>query len=154
INTSTPTQALHVIGNILASGTITPSDVRFKENVKNLNHSLEKIQNLRGVSYNHKAKFIKSHGLKEGNQIGFIAQELEKIFPEFVETGSDGYKAVDYAKLTPVLVEAIKEQQNEIAELKKQNQKLTEKTSEIDALKAEIESIKSLLKPEQNIGKK
>lgn len=80
INTSTPTQALHVIGNILASGTVTPSDVRFKENVKNLNHSLEKIQNLRGVSYNHKAKFIKSHGLKEGNQIGFIAQELEKYF--------------------------------------------------------------------------
>ncbi len=138
IGTATPTEKLHVVGNILASGTITPSDARFKENVVGLTGSLAKINALRGVSYTHKAEFVKSRGLKEGNQIGFIAQELEKTFPEFVVTSSDGYKAVDYARLTPVLVEAIKE-------ISAKNEKLTAQVSEIETLKAEMASIKALL---------
>jgi Chaperone of endosialidase len=134
IGTGTPTEKLTVVGNILATGTITPSDVRFKENIVTLNGSLSKINQLRGVSYTHKAQFIKERSLKEGNQIGFIAQELEALFPEFVVTSSDGYKAVDYARLTPVLVEALKEvnakleaQQAEINELKALVKQLLEK---------------------------
>jgi Chaperone of endosialidase len=129
-----PNERLEVRGNILASGTITPSDVRYKENITSLNGSLAKLTQLRGVSYTHKAEFIKSKSLKEGNQIGFIAQELEAIFPEFVVTSSDGYKAVDYARLTPVLVESLKEvnakleaQQAEINELKAAVKQLMEK---------------------------
>ena len=53
---------------------------------------------------------------------GLSAQEIEKIYPEIVSTGEDGYKSVDYGKLTPVLVEAIKEQQDQLIKLKKENQ--------------------------------
>ena len=47
-------------------------------------------------------------------QIGFSAQEVEKLFPEIVMTDTNGYKSVDYGRLTPILVEAIKEQQQQI----------------------------------------
>jgi hypothetical protein len=53
-------------------------------------------------------------------QIGFSAQEVEKLFPEIVKTDANGYKSVDYARLTPVLVEAIKEQQQKIDKLEEQ----------------------------------
>ncbi len=52
------------------------------------------------------------------NQVGFIAQEVEQIVPSVVVTGPDGYKSVDYAKLTPLLVEALKTQQEEIRAVK------------------------------------
>ncbi|WP_425290911.1 tail fiber domain-containing protein [Spirosoma linguale] len=138
IGTSAPSQKLHVVGNILASGTITPSDARFKENVATLNGSLAKLTQLRGVSYTHKAEFIKVRGLSAGKQIGFIAQELEKTFPEFVVTSADGYKAVDYARLTPVLVESLKEVN---AKLQAQDAKMTRQQAEIDALKAAVKQL-------------
>jgi hypothetical protein len=56
----------------------------------------------------------------EGHDIGVIAQEVEKVFPEIVTTRDNGYKAVKYEKLTAVLIEAIKELSNEVKELKKQ----------------------------------
>ena len=52
--------------------------------------------------------------LRDERQIGFSAQEIEKLFPEVVMTDANGYKSVDYGRLTPVLVEAIKEQQKQI----------------------------------------
>jgi hypothetical protein len=60
----------------------------------------------------------------EERQIGFSAQEIEKLFPEIVQTDAEGYKSVDYSRMTPVLVEAIKEQQKEIVELKKKVEQL------------------------------
>jgi hypothetical protein len=119
IGIKNPTEKLYVQGNTYVSGLISsPSDARFKENIQPLNGSLANILKLRGVSYTHKPEFMTSHALKEGIQIGFIAQEIEKTFPQFVLTQADGYKAVDYARLTPVLVEAIKEQQKQIDELR------------------------------------
>ncbi len=61
----------------------------------------------------------------EGKQIGVIAQDVEKIVPELVQTAADGIKSVDYVKMIPVLIEAMKEQQKMI-----------------DALKAEVELLK------------
>ncbi len=63
-------------------------------------------------------------GFTDAVQIGFIAQEVEKVFPELVVTGKDGYKAVDYSKITPVLLEAIKDQQKQIDELNRKLEKL------------------------------
>ncbi len=65
--------------------------------------------------------------LSDKLQLGLSAQELEKFFPELVMTDAKGYKSVDYGRLTPVLVEAIKEQQKEIDELKKLVMQLTHK---------------------------
>ena len=69
-------------------------------------------------------------------QIGVIAQEVETILPELVSTDNNGYKAVDYSKLTPVLIEAMKEQQAIIESQQK----------EIDELKAQMREILEKLK--------
>ena len=55
----------------------------------------------------------------EGQDVGVIAQEIEKVLPEVVETRETGYKAVKYEKIVPLLIESIKEQQKQIEELKK-----------------------------------
>jgi Chaperone of endosialidase len=60
-----------------------------------------------------------------GKQMGVIAQEVEKVFPELVTTNGDGYKRVNYIGLIPVLIESIKEQQTQI---EKQNQKIEKLT--------------------------
>ncbi len=92
------------------------SDIKLKENVKTLNNSLEKIQSLRWVSFDWKDT--------HNHTIWVIAQETEKILPEVVFTWNDWLKSVDYSKFTPVLIEAIKEQQKEIETLKKELKQL------------------------------
>jgi hypothetical protein len=56
----------------------------------------------------------------EGHDVGVIAQEVEKVIPEIVTTRDNGYKAVKYEKIVPLLIEAIKELSNEVKELKSQ----------------------------------
>jgi hypothetical protein len=53
-----------------------------------------------------------------GNHLGLIAQEVEEVLPELVNTDDDGYKSVEYANLVAVLIEAIKEQQSMLSELR------------------------------------
>jgi len=88
---------------------LTNSDIRYKKNVSTLENVLEKVSNLRGVRYDLTEVDDSSPG--HGKHIGFIAQELETEFPEFVVTGDDGYKSVAYDKMTAVLLQAVKEQQ-------------------------------------------
>ncbi|MFN3329287.1 MAG: tail fiber domain-containing protein, partial [Fervidobacterium pennivorans] len=57
-------------------------------------------------------------------QIGFIAQDVEKVFPELVFEDSEGIKSLDYSKFTPVLLQAIKEQQQQIEKLQQENEEL------------------------------
>jgi hypothetical protein len=94
------------------------SDERFKTNISSLKDVIPTIQKIRGVSFNWK---------KSGfSDIGFIAQEIEKVLPNIVGTDEEtGYKSVDYARLTPLLVEAVKQQQKEIEKLKEQVDILT-----------------------------
>jgi len=88
---------------------LTNSDARYKTNVSTLENVLDKIAGINGVRYDLKedTEIIPDHG----KHIGFIAQELETEFPEFVITGEDGYKSVAYDKMTAVLLQAVKEQQ-------------------------------------------
>lgn len=123
IGTENPSQKLQVIGNILASGTITPSDLRYKKDIRPVQHPLEKIQLLGGYTYRYKTTEFPFMGFEDTEQLGLIAQEVEKVFPQLVVTGSDGYKAVDYVKLVPVLLEGIKEL---VKENKKQQQQIDE----------------------------
>ena len=111
IGTTNPSTSykLDVNGNVRATGFYYTSDLALKTNIKPLENSLAKILQLQGVSFNWKDSGELS--------IGLIAQEVEKIFPELV-SGNEGSKTVDYGKLVPVLIEAIKEQQNEIEKLK------------------------------------
>lgn len=88
------------------------SDARLKTDIQPLAGALEKIEKIGGYSFKWK------DGRDDNLHLGVLAQEVEKQFPEAVKTSSDGYKAVDYPALVPVLFEAIKEQQKQINELK------------------------------------
>jgi len=139
INTSSPTQNLDVNGNArfrsIASDSLTTatSDIRFKENVETLENSLEKVLKLRGVSFTWK------NNPEYGTRIGFIAQEFEKVVPELAFINpTDGYMGINYAEMTAVLAEAIKEQQTIIDA---QNNKIDIQQTEIDVLKRKLEQL-------------
>ncbi len=127
IGNTNPTERLHVTGNILASGTVTAtsfptsSDLRYKKNIKLINNPLEKINAIRGVTYDFRTNEFPENAFPEKAQVGVIAQEVEKVLPEVVLTNDKGYKAVDYSKMVPLLIEGIKEQQRQIEDLKKEN---------------------------------
>jgi len=140
INGTNPTQTLDVNGTVrvrsigsgayfgvvnrTSDGTLTTatSDIRLKENISTLAGSLAKVVSLRGVNFTWKSE------PEMGNRIGFIAQEVEKVVPELVFTNpEDGYKGVNYAEMTAVLVEAIKEQQKVIEQLKAEVEELKSK---------------------------
>lgn len=110
---ATGTVALVVGGQINANGTIYNSDARYKKNIFTLNNALEKVMQLRGVGYEMRKEEFPDKQFSEGAQVGLIAQEVEKVVPEVVVTNADGYKSVDYAKLVPVLIEALKTQQQQ-----------------------------------------
>lgn len=85
------------------------SDYRFKSNVNPLSGSLSKVCSLQGVTYDWKVASYPNEHFTNKKQIGFIAQDLEVVYPQVVNTRTDGYKTVDYDLLVPALVEAIKE---------------------------------------------
>jgi hypothetical protein len=121
IGTTNPSQKLHVEGNVYAYNYWTPSDLRFKEDFIQIENALENVLKLSAKYYYYKnSSEFKDRGFPSSKQIGFIAQDLMKIYPEIVIEGKDGYLTVDYSKLTPILVEAIKEQNSEIKSLKKE----------------------------------
>jgi len=122
---SKPTNIFNVGGGIQASAFNVNSDQRFKANVRPLTSALAGVLALRGVRYNWNALGVRHGGTAGAPQVGLLAQEVEKIYPELVSTDKDGYKAVNYAQLTPVLIEALKE-------LAAQN----------EALKAELQTVK------------
>ena len=114
IGTDFPTQKLQVNGNIYSTGTITPSDSRFKTDIKLISDPLEKISQLNGMTYFYNAAKFPDHGFSDKEQVGVLAQDVEKVLPQIVFTDDKGYKAVDYTKLVPLLIESIKAQQTQI----------------------------------------
>jgi hypothetical protein len=91
------------------------SDLRFKEDISPLQNPLEKLAMLESVTYNYKPET----GFSKEPQIGFIAQDVEKIIPIAVATSEDGMKYVNYASLAPILVESVKELSKKIEEQNK-----------------------------------
>jgi hypothetical protein len=125
------------------------SDARYKRNIVPIENALDTILNLRGVTYEWDTEKWKERGLPEGKQIGFIAQEVEKILPELVSTDKNGYKSVSYADAVPVLVEAVKtlkkdndNTKRENAELKAKNDKLEARLDAIERALAELKANK------------
>ena len=98
---------INATGQVRANGVVLTSDTRFKQQVRPLGGALAAVQVLRGVRYTWNALGFQHGGQAGAEQVGVLAQELEKIFPELVSTGADGCKPVNYAQLTPVLIEAI-----------------------------------------------
>jgi len=118
IGTNDPDEQLVVYngattGTYTSSGWMYSSDTRLKKNIKPLNFDMAKVLRLEAKRYNYKNENADSAGA----HIGFITQEVELLFPEFVRTGSNGYKAIAYGEMVPVLVEAIKLQQADIEQM-------------------------------------
>jgi len=137
IGTTTPetTYALNVNGDVNYSGTLTNiSDRRYKKNIKQLDNSLENIQQLEGVEYKMRDSEFPDMKFSKGLQYGLIAQDLEKIYPNLVKTNEEGYKSVNYTGLIPVLIEAVKEQQVEIYSLEKEYNRIEWLENQINAL--------------------
>ena len=134
IGTTTPGEKLDIYNGYgrVSSGYnwLTNSDARLKKNITTLVGSLGKVTAVRGVRFD----LISDDKIEagKGKHIGFIAQELEKEFPELVVTDEKGVKAVAYDKMTAVLVEAVKDQQAQIDSL----------TQKIDALESKLSTKK------------
>jgi hypothetical protein len=112
---------------VRSTGNITAyysSDMRLKTNIQRLQNPLNIIDNINGVTFNWTTDFINKHGGLDGifireDNIGVIAQEVEKVLPQVVADREDGYKGVNYEMLVPLLIESIKELKKEIEEIKK-----------------------------------
>jgi len=101
------------------------SDIRYKKNIETIDNALEKVQSLRGVTYDwDNDAFKEDDSTKKPNfterATGVIAQDVEKVLPEAVRENEDGFKNVAYGNMVGLLIEAIKEQQEQIDALKKQ----------------------------------
>jgi hypothetical protein len=125
---------LNVVGNTLVQGNISSlgdiiayssSDIRLKDNIRVIESPLEKISKISGVSFNWNDKQSAYEAGKK--DYGVIAQEVEEVLPELVTTRENGYKAVRYEKIVSLLIEATKEQQTQIEDLRNQVNELTEK---------------------------
>jgi hypothetical protein len=111
IGTMDPDYKLDVDGTIRGDN-VSASDIRWKKNIDPIEGSLEKVKQLQGVHYDWK-----DENKDQSRQIGFIAQDVEKIFPELVKTDDKGYKSMNYSKVVTVLVESVKELDDENQEL-------------------------------------
>ncbi len=125
-------------GNITSYSNSSCSDIRYKTNLSPLSNSLDKVLQLHGINYDWKREEFKENNFSDKRQLGFSAQEVETLFPELVMTNEAGYKSVDYSRLTPVLVEAIKEQQKQIEAFQQHDK---EQQQQIDQLKKQNEEI-------------
>lgn len=107
-------------GNIWCTGDVTAygaqSDLRLKTIKEKVPNALEGVLKLNGYRFDWKERDVKITTFIE--DIGVVAQEVADVFPELARTGEDGWMSVRYQGLTAVLIEAVKEQQSEIEELK------------------------------------
>lgn len=130
IGTATPTNIFTIgqgAGQAISDGWTTYSSRRWKTNIQTLPNALAKVEQLRGVSYD-----LKDTGKHE---IGVIAEEVGEVVPELVSYEANGKDArgVDYSRLTALLIEAVKQQQQEIRGLK----------SELRATRQSLQKVKA-----------
>jgi hypothetical protein len=111
------TYELKIQGDVAASGDIVAyytSDKRLKDNIQPIQNALDKINDLGGYTFDWNEELQKA---RKGHDIGVIAQEVQSVLPEVVVERDNGYLGVDYQKLVPVLIEAIKELSAKVKEL-------------------------------------
>jgi hypothetical protein len=129
ITNSTTAGRIDASNDIVAYST---SDRRLKDNIINIENSINKLENLNGVKFNWKKEYFDIHGY-EGDDVGVIAQEIEEVLPEAIRENETGYLSVRYEKIIPLLIEGIKELSNN----NKQQQ------NQIDILNKKIEFLMS-----------
>jgi hypothetical protein len=111
------TYEFKVAGDIAASGDIVAfnsSDERLKENIKQIENGLEKINKISGYEFDWNEDLQKA---RKGHDVGILAHEIEEILPEAVTRRDNGYLAVDYEKIIPLLIQSVKELSAKVKEL-------------------------------------
>lgn len=151
INNNSPGYDLDVTGTIGGSGGLYhSSDIRWKRNISAITGALDRVSRLRGVNFEWRRQEYPEQNFTEGNQIGFIAQEVSEVLPEVVMQRKDGFYSVDYAKLTPILVEAIKEQQRTIESQERELSVLHDETTNLESRFAELKALVQTLIDEKS----
>lgn len=119
-NPTTGLYKLDVNGMIRSTSLLVTSDAKFKKDITPLKNANDIISKLQGVTYNWKTEEFKEKKFSTQKQIGFIAQEVEKVLPEAVTKDANGDYAVNYIEIIPVLTEALKQQNSKIENLENQ----------------------------------
>jgi hypothetical protein len=157
IGTTNPQETLEVNGNVAVGTKIelhanglaikpdggpwsSPSDIRLKKSVTTLKGALEKLSRLRGVSFEWEEP--EKHGDLRGQQMGLIAQEVEEVLPEWVDTHPSGYKILTARGFEALVIEALKELKADNEILKAHNDELR---SELDELRGQLGELRSQL---------
>lgn len=138
---------LDVNGDILAIQVHSSSDKRFKKDITQVSDALDKVMAIDGVTYKFRTEEFKNRNFPRSTQLGFIAQNVEQVLPEVVKTDGAGYKSVDYAKITALLNEAVKEQQQQIESqsdiIKVQQELLASLAEKYESISQEMTSLKA-----------
>lgn len=138
-SSQTESYALWVRGNTYVSGTVyESSDKNLKSDIRALTTPIENLKQINGVSFT----WTDTKQADSGRQLGVLAQDVKLVYPELVREDHEGHLAVNYTGLIPVLVEAVKTQQEKIELLEEQNKSLE---SSNEALKNELDEIRSML---------
>lgn len=133
------THKLYVNGTGFINSIWNISDQRLKKNIAPVKNALESVLALRGKTYQFDRENFQERNLPEGRQYGFLAQELRQVIPEAVMENTDGYLAVNYDMVIPVLAEAIKELNTEKdRQISEMEARLAEKDRQIAALEARL----------------
>jgi hypothetical protein len=156
--TPTGPYKLEVSGKVKSSGINETSDIRWKKDVSTVENALAKVMAMRGVNYNWRKDEFPSQNFESGLQLGLIAQEVEKVIPEVVDTDDKGFKSVEYSKLVALLLEAIKDQQKminkqeaDITSLKVEAGQMTKMQADLAEFKLQLQSlIKSNMTSQNN----
>jgi hypothetical protein len=160
IGTMSPAYPLDVVGDIHTTGCVlynggsvggcaTPSDARLKMNIQPFGTVLERLVALQPVHFDWNPSNPPKYRFAPGRTPGLIAQDVEKVFPELVTTGEDGYKRVFYNELQFMLLEGVRELETENntlkdsasaeeTEIKKQREILTRQQNQIKEQQDEI----------------
>jgi hypothetical protein len=122
---------LDVNGLLFSTSHVVSSDTRFKSNVKDIPDALAKVLRLKGVTYTWNKERYPNRGFDNLPQAGFLAQDVEKVYPEAIAIDNEGFYAMNYNAIIPLLSNAIKEQQATIEEVKKANEELKHALAEM-----------------------
>ncbi|MFA7308905.1 MAG: tail fiber domain-containing protein [Patescibacteria group bacterium] len=138
---------INASGSVRSANIILTSDIRLKTNIKDYtinNDVLAQLDQMKAVYYDWNKSVERVKDLPSDRQFGLIAQDVQKVIPEIVTAGGDGYLGLDYSKLTAFLIEVNKAQQKEIKGIQgdiTEVKKLVQNSQDIKDMKAKIQTL-------------
>ncbi len=146
IGTNSPSYLLHVDGQVVATNVSASSDRRWKKNITTISGASTTLQKINPVSFRWRVEEFTEKDFDDKKHYGVIAQELEEVLPELVNTDKEGYKSVDYLGMIGLLIKGFQERGQEIDQLKKELAASDESNQEeISKLETRLAKIEQLL---------